>query len=203
VSILLGELGEWLHEIVLVPAVPAGPTAHYLVRTKPGFRDQIMTRVVKEFESLRQDRYVNAVKSLADTAAEVRAADRASAVALAILASFVLAVTMLGLFGFAAFAVTSRTKEIGTRRAIGATRTDILKQFLLENWLITTAGLIVGSAITLAFALQLSMLLELPRLPIVFLVCSMALIWSAGLLAALMPALRAAHIPPAVATRAA
>jgi len=120
---------------------------------------------------------------------------------LAVLASFVLAVTMLGLFGFAAFAVTSRTKEIGTRRAFGATRTDILKQFLLENWLITTSGGIVGSVMTLAFALQLSLLLELPRLPFAFLVGTMALVWMAGLLAALLPALRGASVPPAVATR--
>jgi putative ABC transport system permease protein len=194
---------NFFNEIVLAPAVPAGPTALYLVRTKPGLRDRVMTRVVKEFESLQRDRYIDKIKPLADTASEARAADRASAVVLAILASFVLAVTMLGLFGFAAFAVTSRTKEIGTRRAIGATRTDILKQFLLENWLITTAGVIVGSVITLAFALQLSMLLQLPRLPIVFLVGGMALIWIAGLLAALMPALRGASVPPAVATRAA
>ena len=191
------------NEIVLAPAVPAGPTALYLVRTKPGLRDQVMARVVKEFESLQRDRYIDKVKPLADTASEGRAADRASAVVLAILASFVLAVTMLGLFGFAAFAVTSRTKEIGTRRAIGATKSDILRQFLLENWIITTAGVIVGSVITLAFALQLSMLLELPRLPIIFLVGSMALIWTAGLIAALMPALRGASVPPAVATRAA
>jgi len=189
-------------EIVLAPAVPAGPTALYLVRTKPGLRDQVMARVAKEFESLQRDRYVDKIKPLADTAAEGRAADRASAIVLAILASFVLAVTMLGLFGFAAFAVTSRTKEIGTRRAIGATRSDILKQFLLENWIITTAGVIVGSVVTLSFALQLSMLLQLPRLPIVYLVGSMGLIWTAGLLAALMPALRGASVPPAVATRA-
>jgi putative ABC transport system permease protein len=55
----------------------------------------------------------------------------------------------------------------------------------------------------LAFALQLSILLELPRIPVVFLVASMGLIWSAGLLAALVPALRGADIPPAVATRVA
>ena len=194
---------NFFNEIVLAPAVPAGPDALYLVRTQPGLRDPVMARVIKEFEPLQRDRYIDKIKALADTASEARAADRASAVVLAILASFVLAVTMLGLFGFAAFAVTSRTKEIGMRRAIGATKADILKQFLLENWLITTAGVIVGSVITLAFALQLSMLLELPRLPIIFLVGSMALIWTAGLIAALMPALRGASVPPAVATRAA
>jgi hypothetical protein len=57
--------------------------------------------------------------------------------------------------------------------------------------------------ITLAFALQLSMLLELPRLPLAFLIGSMILIWFAGLLAALLPALRGARVPPAVATRTA
>jgi hypothetical protein len=41
----------------------------------------------------------------------------------------------------------------------------------------------------------------LPRMPIIFLVGSMGLIWIAGLLAALMPALRGSTVPPAVATR--
>jgi putative ABC transport system permease protein len=139
--------------------------------------------------------------TLAARAAQSRVADRTDAVILAILSSLVLAVTMLGLFGFASFAVTSRTKEIGTRRAIGARRADIVKLFLLENWLITTAGIVIGSITTLAFAVQLHTLLELPRMPIVFLVGSMGLIWVAGLLAALMPALRGSAVPPAVATR--
>jgi putative ABC transport system permease protein len=73
--------------------------------------------------------------------------------------------------------------------------------FLLENWLITTAGIIFGSIVTLAFGVQLHLLLELPRMPIIFLVGSMVLIWVAGLLAALMPALRGSTVPPAVATR--
>jgi putative ABC transport system permease protein len=99
--------------------------------------------------------------------------------------------------------VSSRTKEIGTRRAIGATRSDILKLFLMENWLITTMGIVAGSVITLAFSLQLRFLLELPRLPLIFLVGSMVLLWAGGLLAALVPALRGAAVPPAVATRVA
>jgi putative ABC transport system permease protein len=194
---------SFVNEVVLAPAVPAGPEALYLVRTKPNLRDQVVSRVVKEFEPLQRDRYIDKLETLADTAAAARRADRAGAVVLAILASFVLAVTMLGLFGFASFAVTSRTKEIGTRRAIGATRADILKQFLLENWLITSVGVVVGSVLTLAFALQLSLLLELPRLPIVFLVGSMVLVWACGILAALAPALRGAAVAPAVATRVA
>jgi putative ABC transport system permease protein len=193
---------NFVNEVVLVPAVPVGPTTFYIVRAQPGLRDQLMNRVVKGFESRQPDRYISRVTSLAETASEARAEDRATAVVLACLASLVLAVTMLGLFGFAAFAVASRTKEIGTRRAIGATRADVAKQFLQENWLITSAGIVVGIVITLIFALQLSMLLELPRLPARFLVGSMISIWMAGLLAALLPVLRGANVPPVVATRA-
>jgi len=190
-----------VYDVVFTPAVPPGPNAIYLVRTKPGQLDAIMGRVWRELEPRQHDRLVDSMDTLAATAAHSRVADRTDAVILAILSSFVLAVTMLGLFGFAAFAVTSRTKEIGTRRAIGARRADIVKLFLLENWLITTAGIVIGSIATLAFAVQLHTLLELPRMPIIFLVGSMGLIWAAGLLAALMPALRGSAVPPAVATR--
>jgi putative ABC transport system permease protein len=190
-----------VYDVVLAPAVPQGPNATYLMRTKSGLLDATMARVWKEFEPLQHGRLVDSMDTLAATAAKSRVADRTDAVILAILSSLVLAVTMLGLFGFAAFAVTSRTKEIGTRRAIGARRTDIVKMFLLENWLITTAGIIVGAFTTLAFSVQLHSLLELPPMPTAFLVGSMGLIWIAGLLAALIPALRGSAVPPAVATR--
>ncbi|HEY0799408.1 MAG TPA: FtsX-like permease family protein [Steroidobacteraceae bacterium] len=190
-----------VYDVVLTPAVPPGPNAIYLIRTKPGLLDAIMARVWKELEPLQHGRSVDSMDTLAATAAHSRVADRTDAVILAILSSFVLAVTMLGLSGFASFAVTSRTKEIGTRRAIGARRTDIVKMFLLENWLITTAGIVIGSITTLAFAVQLHTLLELPRMLIAFLVGSMGLIWVAGLLAALIPALRGARVAPVVATR--
>ena len=190
-----------VYDVVLTPAIPQGPNAIYLVRTRPGLLDAIMGRVWKELEPRQHDRLVDSMETLAATAAHSRVADRTDAVILAILSSMVSAVTMLGLFGFASFAVTSRTKEIGTRRAIGARRADIVKMFLLENWLITTAGIITGSIVTLAFAVQLHLLLELPRMPIVFLAGSMGLIWVAGLLAALIPALRGSTVPPAVASR--
>ena len=190
-----------VYDVVLTPAVPQGPNAIYLVRTKSGLLDAVMGRVWKELESTQRGRSVDSMDTLAATAAHSRIADRTDAVILAILSSLVLIVTMFGLFGFASFAVASRTKEIGTRRAIGARRADIVKMFLLENWLITTAGIVIGSLTSLAFAVQLHTLLELPRMPIVFLVGSMALIWVAGLLAALMPALHGSTVPPAVATR--
>jgi putative ABC transport system permease protein len=192
---------DFVYDVVLTPAIPPGPGALYLVRTKPGMLQAVMARVWQELGPLQRSRTVDAMDTLAATAAGMRVADRTDAIIFAILCSLVLAVTMLGLFGFASFAVTSRTKEIGTRRAIGAQRSDIVQLFLLENWLITTVGIFAGCILTFAFSLQLRLLLELPRLPLVFLVGSMGLVWIAGLLAALLPALRGAAVPPAVATR--
>jgi putative ABC transport system permease protein len=194
---------DFNYDVVLTPTIPPGPEAQYLIRTQPGMLPAVMARVRQEFGPLQRARTVDRMDTLAATAAGMRVADRTEAVILAVLCSLVLAVTMLGLFGFASFAVTSRMKEIGTRRAIGAQRSDIVRMFLLENWLITTAGITAGSILTLAFSLQLRLLLELPRMPLIFLVGTMGLVWIAGLLAALVPALRGAAVPPAVATRVA
>jgi ABC-type antimicrobial peptide transport system permease subunit len=53
------------------------------------------------------------------TAANAREGYRASAIILAVVASFVLLVTVVGIVGLAAFNVATRTRQLGTRRAIG------------------------------------------------------------------------------------
>ena len=42
-------------------------------------------------------------------------------------------------------------KQIGTRRAVGARRIDILRYFMVENWILTTAGLVVGCVLAYVF----------------------------------------------------
>jgi AraC-like DNA-binding protein len=53
----------------------------------------------------------------------------------------------VGIVGLAAFTVAARTKQLGTRRAIGATRFQIVRYFLVENWIITSAGSILALAV--------------------------------------------------------
>lgn len=196
-----GPDADFVNYVVLAPSIPAGPTALYLVRSKPGSRDTVMQQVEREFEALQPGRYVSRMGTLQATAEQMRAVARGSAVVLLVISSFVLGVTILGLFGFATFAVASRTKQIGTRRAIGATKADILKQFILENWIITTMGCVVGAVLTLAFSGLVSSLLQIPRLPLFYLLSGVVLMWVVGFLAVLAPASRAANVAPAVATR--
>ena len=55
-----------------------------------------------------------------------------------------LAITALGIFGLTSYAVAGRTKQIGTRRALGAKRLDIVRYFLVEQSLISWLGLALG-----------------------------------------------------------
>ena len=59
--------------------------------------------------------------------------------------ALLIGLTALVVVGLTSFHVRQRTKQIGTRRALGARKADIIRQFLLENWVITTAGAVLGA----------------------------------------------------------
>lgn len=110
-------------------------------------------------------------------------------------------VTALGVFGLTSFWVQQRRRQIGMRRALGATRGDILRYFQMENLLIVSAGVLLGVACTYALNLALMLHFDLPRLPWVYFCVGAVALWLLGQLAVLGPALRASHVPPVVATR--
>ena len=120
---------------------------------------------------------------------------------LSVLIGLMISVTALGIVGLASFYVNVRRKQIGTRRAVGARRIDIIRYFMVENWVLTTGGVIAGSLLAFAFGQWLSSAYSLPRLPPSYVAGGVIVLWVLGQLAAFLPARRAAAIPPAVATR--
>jgi len=195
------QFDEFATQVVIVPIMPPGPNGVYVVRAKPGRRDPLMAELDKDFARQQPGRFVERMEAYDRTAANAREGYRASAIILAVVACFVLLVTIVGIVGLAAFNVATRTKQLGTRRAIGARKFHILRYFLVENWLITTGGVVLGCILALAAGVQLSRMYQMPRLPLYYLVGGVLLLWIVGVLAVLVPALRAASISPAVATR--
>ena len=110
-------------------------------------------------------------------------------------------ITGLGIVGLASFSVNRRTKQIGTRRALGATKRDILRYFLVENFVITTFGVVLGGAMTIGFNVWLTEAMSLPKIDLYYVPIGMGVLWIIGQLAVLGPARRACAVPPAVATR--
>ena len=127
--------------------------------------------------------------------------DRGMAIILSVVISLLIGLTALVIVGLTSFHVTQRTKQIGTRRALGARRIDIIRQFMLENWLITTMGAVIGAILTVMVAYWLEVSFELQRLDWTYLPAGIVILWVLSSLAVLEPARRAASVPPAVATR--
>lgn len=113
----------------------------------------------------------------------------------------VIFVTGIGILGLTSLSVTERRRQIGTRRALGATRRDILQYFLLENWLVTSVGLALG--VVLAYSLNFLLVSHVSNAKMDWrlIAIGVLLLWVNGLLATMLPALRAAALSPAIATR--
>jgi putative ABC transport system permease protein len=146
-------------------------------------------------------RGVNA--SIEELRAKYYRSDRAMAWLLVTVSIALLVVTALGIVGLASFWVGQRTQQIGIRRALGATRGQILRYFQTENFLLASAGIVLGMLLAYAINQLLMSKYELPRLPLAYLPVGAVVLWLLGQLAVLWPARRAAAVPPAAATRAA
>lgn len=112
-----------------------------------------------------------------------------------------LLVTVAGIMGLVSFWVRQRTRSIGIRRALGATRSDILRYFLTENFLIVSCGVALGCVLAYGLNMLLVRYFEAEILPVAYLLSGAASLWIAGQVAGFGPAMRAVSVPPAVATR--
>ncbi|MGH8174490.1 MAG: ABC transporter permease [Rhodanobacteraceae bacterium] len=185
-----------------VPAyMPYANSTRYLVRTEPGRRDEVIKMVEQKLTEANPGRIIGKIRPIELTRNEAYAEDRAMAVILGIVIFCLLTITALGIVGMASFWVAQRTKQIGTRRALGATKRDILRYFQTENFIITTMGLIAGGILAYGFSLWLMRTYQSPRLPWYYVPLGFLSLWLLGQLAVLGPALRASRVPPAVATR--
>lgn len=141
-----------------------------------------------------------------DTYAHLRdkllAQPRAAVWLLAGVTLIVLLVTLAGVMGLTGYWVQQRTHSIGVKRALGARRSDILCELLVENLCVVGIGMIAGLIAAYGINLWLMAHYELLRLPWTYLPIGAVLLLVLGQLAALTPALRASRVPPIVATRA-
>jgi putative ABC transport system permease protein len=195
------QLGDAAERSMIVPMRQLDPAAQYIVRTEPGQLDRVMREVEDTLVAARDDRVLLRNTSLKDARATRYRADRSLAWMLMTVMGLLLLVTASGIVGMASLWVNQRRKQIGVRRAIGARQRDILRYFLVENFMVTSFGIAIGLALALALNQLLVSALEVPRLPLAYLPGGVVALWVLGLLAAWGPAWRAARIPPAEATR--
>jgi len=141
---------------------------------------------------------IHGAKTMNDVAASSMAIAR---LAMRLLAGFAIVALMLaaiGIYGVMAYSVRRRTREIGTRVALGADRGDIIRLVMREGGVITGAGVLVGLIAGLVAARSLSAVLYgVPPTDPLSLATAAIVLTLTGMAACYVPARRAARIDPA------
>ncbi len=194
--------GDGRYSSVFFPLRPDAAMSDYIIRSAPGDRERIVREAVQVFHKLEPAAVVEG-KTYAAVRAEYFANGRSMVWMLALVCAVMLAVTAFGIVGLSSFWVGQRRLQIGIRRALGATRHNILSYFRTENFLISTAGVLLGMALAYGINLYLMQHYEMARMPWYYLPGGAIALWLLGQLAVSGPARRASNVPPVVATRSA
>ncbi|MEM7359207.1 MAG: FtsX-like permease family protein [Pseudomonadota bacterium] len=201
--------GNWNVEMTMVsPQRRLTSSVRYMVRTEPGERDRMMP-IVEELlrtggeggESLARGRLVRNLYSMEETRRESYNLDIGLNNLLSFVMIVLLLITALGTLGLASFSVTRRTKQIGIRRALGASEHDIRRYFLLENLMISGFGVVLGSLMTVGFNVWLVDLMNFPKIDWWGIPLGIVCLLLLGQVSVWGPANRACQISPASATR--
>ena len=197
----IGETGEFS---VIMPSLRYGfPGTLYAMRAEPGQRDRVMKEAEAALRKSSSTPMILRVKTVEEDRKNRYRADVALSWMLVTVSVLLLLVTCSGIVGMASLWVTQRRKQIGVRRALGARKIDILRYFIIENVMITSAGVLGGVLLGVGLNQLLVTKLEMARLPVMYLAGGAVMFWVIGILAAYGPAWRAASTSPALATRSA
>jgi putative ABC transport system permease protein len=199
----IGGAGEYHYSMLFPVRMPYDSGGYVLRVDDPARRQEVLQAALKTLETSGPTRILS--EENATTLEQLRddyyRQDRSMAWLLVAVSVALLVVTALGIVGLASFWVQQRTKQIGVRRALGATRGQILRYFQTENFLLATLGIVLGMVMAYGINQLLMGRYELPRLPLMYLPVGALALWLLGQLAVFGPARRAAAVPPAVATR--
>jgi putative ABC transport system permease protein len=176
--------------------------ALYLVRIAPGKMKQVVPMIEQRMLQTNNGRNID-MKTINEIKDNYFTEGRIVKWGMSVVIALIVLITGLGIVGVTSFSVTERRKQIGTRRALGATKGAVLRYFLLENWIVTNAGLILGILATYGLNILLVTKTGAAKLDWRFLLAAVVLLWVQGIIATLIPAMRATRFSPVLATRGA
>ena len=175
----------------------------YIVHAEPGRVSELMQAAPKKLFDISRARVIQKTLTLTTARSEVYKDDRGLVIILGVVCAALLAVTAFGIVGLTSYWVAQRRRQIGIRRALGATRNAIVQYFQTENLLIAAAGAAIGVALAVSLNLWMVNAFAMQRLHTGYALIGAIVVMMLGQAAVLWPALKAASIPPALATRAA
>jgi len=173
----------------------------FTIRSQPGQLVPALRAASDLMQRMNPGHVQNKVYTMQQLRTESFRGDLALGNMLVVVMVILLVVTALGVSGLASFWVQQRRRQIGMRRALGATRGDVLRYFQIENLLIVGHGVVLGAIAAYVLNRLLMQDFEVAQLPFGYIVVGAAMVLVLGQIAVLGPAMRAAAVPPVVATR--
>src|SRR5262249_14821647 len=163
------------------------------IRSSRAGSESLLTQVRDAISSVRADVPLTRVRTLGDVYGRSLAATSFALVMLAIAAAMALLLGVIGIYGVIAYAVTQRTREIGIRAALGASRRELEAMFVRSGVTLALAGVVCGLAGAPALTRLMTSLLfgASPLDPTVYATVSLGLV-SIAALASYLPARGAA-----------
>jgi putative ABC transport system permease protein len=202
-------LSELAGESILIPVT----VIHYFVpyeRVDPIYvqvkRAADVPFVTNQVRTILENRHRPGARYTVDNLTAILDAAKNIALVLTIVLILVSAIALvisgIGIMNIMLVTVTERTREVGVRMAVGASRRDILQQFLLEAVLISVsggaAGILLGVAVPLSARYLVDMFIPISKLSIAI---AFSVSFLVGLVFGLLPANRAARLNPTEALR--
>lgn len=186
---------------ILAPLLWVDTDCFYIVRARPGQLASGERAARAALNDISRQRTIADMQSLADARHDFYRGARGEALLMGVICAILLGITALGIVGLTSYWVSQRRRQIGIRRALGATAANILRYFQTENLLIVGAGSALGVILGIAGNLWLVRSMALERLPAHYLLVGTLVVLALGQVAVLWPAARAAAVPPAIAAR--
>ena len=186
---------------MLVPFHRESKGSYYFIRTEAGRRDELMPIIEKALAESDKERIIRRVTTVEDTRKRSYQQHNATNKILTTVVITLTLITGFGIVGLAIFSINRRTKQIGTRRALGATKWQIMRYFMVENFIISTFGNVIGCIGAVALNMWLVNTFNLSPISFELIAFGVIALFIVGQLAVLYPASKAAMIAPATATR--
>ncbi|MEW6981918.1 ABC transporter permease [Colwelliaceae bacterium 6471] len=186
---------------ILIPYHMETTGGKYFIRTEAGRRDELMPIIEKALAESDKGRIIRRVSTMEETRERSYKRHNATNKILTTVIVTLTLITSFGIVGLAIFSINRRTKQIGTRRALGATKWQIMRYFMVENFLISTLGIAIGCIGAVGLNMWLVKTFSLSPINIDLIVMGIGILFVVGQLAVLYPARKAALISPATATR--
>ncbi|TMO62479.1 ABC transporter permease [Pseudoalteromonas aurantia] len=172
----------------------------YVIRVEPGQMENVI-KAIPEVLLIHANKRIETIEPLSEIKKRSYQADVANNQLLTSVCIGLTIITLFGILGQAKFTINRRIKQIGTRRALGASQSQVVGYFMLENAIISTIGVVIGVLAAIILNNQFVELLSITPVPVNFLLFGAGAIVLLGQLAVAYPVSQAAKVSPAITTK--